>query len=623
MNRTFGETCILTVDLSFGETRVDSRPRLAELFLGGRGVNQSILLERGVDRDECGIPRRLVFGPGSLVGTSAPSATRSTIDSGNMYNAGIGSGSIGGRIGLYLRFSGYDHVVLEGRANAPRYLLVTEGRVSLLDASGLWGRTIEETDNELRRMHGREAAILYIGPAGENLVRTASISSDKFRTQGRCGLGMILGAMRLKAIVVPAIEGIVDLAAPDKFTKAVDRMLEKIRSNQEIVDAISTGGLACTMDGWLALLNPVRNFQDGYLSPERQQAFSGAAYTKYATHSAKTSHGCPVNCDVIFSIPDGPYAGTRWAGVEGNVQWDFGAKLDISDITATIKLHALCTNLGLDTDSTSTAISWAFECYQRGILTKNETDGLALEWGNAEVVIELIHRIAQRDGIGDLLADGCKKASEKVGKGSEAWAIHVKGQDLAEPLRAEKGWALGCVVSPRAGGHTRGAPLPFCTPPLPEPYDPTAYEGQPERVVRTERLHAVQDCLGLCNIPSQWVNEAFPGLEDYAQLYGAASGKHTGLDNFLDIAEDAVMLEKLYNQIHAGFDRSDDYPPPRFMREPLPSGPMRGQRLSQEEWDKMLDEYYQLHKWDKASGKIAETEVSRILGSIKKAFQLP
>jgi len=619
MNRTFGETRILTVDLSSGETRVNSFPRLAELFLGGRGVNQSILHERGVDRDERGIPRRLVIGPGSLVGTTAPAATRTTIDSGNMYNAGIGSGSIGGRIGLYLRFSGYDHLVLEGRAKAPRYLLVTEGRVSLLDASDLWGKTIEETDEVLRDTYGEKAAVLYIGPAGENLVRTASITTDKFRTQGRCGLGMILGAMRLKAIVVPAVKGTVHLADSGGFGKAVTKMMEKIRSNQKLVDAISAGGLACTMDGWLALLNPVRNFQDGYLSPERQQALSGAAYTKYATHSAKTCHGCPVNCDVIFSIPDGPYAGTRWAGVEGDVQWDFGAKLDIADITATIKLHALCTNLGLDVDSTSGAISWAFESYQRGVLTNKETDGLQLEWGNVEAVIELIRRIAQREGIGDLLADGCKKASEKVGKGSEAWAIHVKGQDLAEALRADKGWALGCVVSPRAGGHTRGAPLPFC---MPEPYDPTAYEGQPERVVRTERLHAVQDCLGLCNIPSQWVNEAFPGLEDYSRLYSAALGKDIGLDSFLDIAEDVVMLEKLYNQIHAGFDRSDDYPPTRLMKEPLPSGPMKGQRLSRKEWDKMLDKYYQLHNWDTASGKITELKVSRILGSITMAFKL-
>jgi aldehyde:ferredoxin oxidoreductase len=519
-----------------------------------------------------------------------------------MFNAGIGSGNIGGTIGRNLRLSGYDHLVLEGRARDPVYLFVDESGVQFLDARHLWGKPIDEVDEVLRNEHGSDVALLYIGPAGENLVRSAAIVSNKYRTQGRCGLGLILGAMRVKAIVIPNASGKMKLGNLHLFNETVKRMLEKINSKPEIVEMLSNG-LASTMDIWLGLLNPVRNFQDGYLDPEEQQALSGESYAKYATKNPdpKRCPTCPVQCNAVYSVPDGPYKGTTWSGVEGDVQWDFGARLGIIDVGATIMLHALCTKLGLDVDSVSGVIAWAFESYQRGVLTEADTDGLQLEWGNLEVVKELLYRIAAREGVGNLLAEGSLKAAATVGQGSEAWAIHIKGQDNAEPLRAEKGWALGCGVSPRGGGHTRGAPMPNCTPPMPDPYDPTSYDGQAERVVRTERLHAMLDCLGLCNIPSQWLNEAYPGPEDYALLFSAA--------------EDAVMIEKIYNQVNAGFDRSDDYPPARFMQEPLPRGPMKGQVLEREKWDQMLDEYYCLHNWDPVTGKIPASEVHRILDS--------
>lgn len=620
MNRNFGDTRILSINLSSEESRIEYYPTLTELFFGGRGVNQGILLEKGIDRDERGIPRRLVFGPGSLAGSLAPAATRSNIDSGNMFNAGIGSGSIGGRIGPYLRFAGYDHLVLEGRATKPKYILIEGERASLKDASALWGKTISQTDEILRSRYPK-AAILYIGPAGENLVRMASIHSDLYRTQGRCGLGMILGAMKIKAIVIPETSGQLIVKDPKAFNTTAQIMFQKIRSQKEMLNVLSSAGLTGSMGTWLPLQNPVRNYQDVFLTPEVQEKLGSSAYEKLASKSAETCLNCPINCDVVLTIKDGPYIGTTWAGVEGNVQWDFGSRLGIDDIETTIKLHQVCTDLGLDADSTSVAIAWAFECYQRGVLHLQDTDGLALEWGNGEAALELLWKIARREGCGDLLAEGCKKAAEKVGQGSLAWAMQVKGQDLAEPLRAEIGWALGVVVSPRGGSHTRGAPLPFATPPMTEPYDPISYEGQANRVVLTEKLHAMADCLGLCIIPSQWACEAWPGLKDYAELYCAASGREFDLEDVLKRAEDVVSLEKIFNQIHAGFSRSDDYPPDRSINEAIPSGPYKGQKLSIPKWDKMLDEYYKLHGWDIASGQIEEHELSRILDSIRQAIK--
>lgn len=614
MDRIFGDTRILTVNLWNQEAKVESYPILTEFFLGGRGVNQSILLEKGVDRDERGIPSRIVFGAGSFAGSSFPGSNRLNIDSGNAYSAGIGSGNIGGKVAVWLRFCGYDHLVLEGRLKTPKYLLIQEDGVLFIDASDLWGKTISQTDEVLRSKYGKDVSILYIGPAGENLVKMASIHSDKYHVQGRCGLGMILGAMKLKAIVFPKTKGVLSFADHESFKKNVNLMTKKIISQKELVNAMSSRGLISFMDGWHSFGMPFRNFQDEAMSMEKNKNFTAELFGKMARESARSCFGCPVNCDVIYSVINGLSHITEWAGVQGDAAWSFGSNLDVIDPAASIKLDVLCTDLGLDIDSTGPCIAWAFECYQRGVLSLKETGGLPLEWGNVNAIEKVLYLIAKREGIGNLLAEGSKKASEKVGKGSEAWAMHLKGQDLAEPLRAEKGWALGVVISPRGGGHLRGAPLPETS------FDPNSYEGQAERVIRTERLQAVADCLGLCNILSQWVHKDFPGLEDYRGLYNAASGKSLSFDELENMAENVVALEKIYNQLHAGFDRSNDYAPARSMTEPMLSGPFKGQKLDLDKWDKMLSEYYRLHEWDENTGKVKEAKISRIFNSIRKAL---
>ena len=615
MDRIFGDTRILTVNLWNQETKVENYPMLGEYFLGGRGVNQSILLEKGVNRDERGIPSRIIFGAGSLSGSSVPGANRLNIDSGNAYNAGIGSGSVGGKAAVWLRFCGYDHLALEGRLKTPKYLLIQEDDVSFIDASDLWGKTISQTDEILRSKHNKNVSIICIGPAGENLVRMAAIHSDKYRAQGRCGLGRILGAMKLKAIVIANAKGTLSFAEHESFEEIVKLMNQKLTSQQELLDAMSSGGLMCFIDGWHSFGMPVRNFQDESLSPEKRKILTGKLFAKMAGKSAHGCFGCPVHCDVTYPVVNESSQVTQWAGIgEADAGWSLGSNLDVTDPASIIKLAALCTDLGLDIDSTGVCMAWAFECYQRGVLSLKDTDGIPLEWGNVNAIEKVIHLIARREGIGDLLAEGNKKASEKVGKGSEAWAIHMKGQDLAEPLRAAKGWALGVVVSPRGGGHLRGAPLPDDR----FPFD--QYKGQAERVIQTERLMAIADCLGFCNILSQWVHKDFPGLEDYRRLYNAASGKNLNFDELENIAENVVALEKIYNQLHAGFERSDDYAPARVMNEPILSGQYKGQKLDVDHLDKMLTEYYQLNGWDENTGKVKEAEILRIFNSIRKAF---
>ena len=622
MDRKFGETKILTVNMETGGTHVECQPKLTEKFIGGRGVNGAILLQKGVDRDENGIPRRLVFGPGSLVGSYAPSASRSSIDSGNLFNDGIGSGNIGGKIGTHLRFAGYDHLVLEGRSETPKYLLITEDTVELRDAAHLWGKNISDTDEALRKDHGESAAIMYIGPAGENLVRSACIVSDKYRTQGRCGLGVVLGAMKLKAIVIPKYSGKLLLAEPEKFREIVKNMRDKMDQKSDLLyKAMPEGGMASLGHLWVELAMPVRNLQDDYLPVEKRPALSPDSYLALSTKtSAKSCSRCSVRCDVLMEVSHGPGKGTKWAGIEGDAAWDFGAKLDINDASDTVYLRILCNELGLDSDSVSGAMSWAFESYERGVLTTEDTDGLELEWGNNEAAIALMHKIAYREGIGDLLAEGAAKAAKITGKGSEAWAIQIKGQDSIEPIRVDKGWALGCAVSPRGGSHTRGAALPFGSPPVDESYNPSSYTGQVERVVYMERTHAFLDSIGLCSFTSQWLSPLLPGLSDYGDLFGAASGREITDEEKHRLGEDVMMLEKIYNQQHTDFDRSDDYPPERMTEMKVSGGPFKGECLELDDWDKLLDEYYEKHGWDLQSGLIGDETVTRLMESVKDGF---
>lgn len=299
-------------------------------------------------------------------------------------------------------------------------------------------------------------------------------------------------------------------------------------------------------------------------------------------------------------------------GLEANDLWNFGGRLAIDYAPAILKAHHLCNEYGLDQDNAAGSIAWAFECYQKGLISKEEADGLCLEWGDYEVVLELLRKMAYREGFGDLLAEGSKRASEMVGRGSE-FAVHVKGQDSMEPMRACKGWALGCAVSTRGGSHTRGANLIELYSELPkevservwgisEVPDQYSYRDKAKLVVYYERLQAIVDSLGICLLCSNWGGPDQLDPEDLAELYSVAVGREVTGEDLMFIGERIHNVEKAFNVLHAGFGREDDYPPSRFMVEPIRSGPARGEVLDKAQFDRMLDQYYEIHGWDKGTG---------------------
>jgi aldehyde:ferredoxin oxidoreductase len=605
---------VLRVDLTSGLLWTEPTEEYTVKFLGGRGVDNWILYNEVKSWVTPFEPaNRLLFGTGVLVGTLAPTAARHTIDAKSPMTGGIGSANSCGHLSAELKFAGYDHIVFQGRSRRPVYLWIDDNRVKLMDASHIWGKTTYETDDIIKGDLGDdEIQVACIGPAGENLVRSACVMTNRARAAGRCGLGAVMGSKNLKAVAVRG-SGSIEVAYPERFMESVNKAWEKLRAS-EAATIRRRWGTYRTPDlynerGHLS----ARYFQDDYVSPQIIHNVDPVVFKRDYEVRRLGYSCCPIGCSHFYRVTDGPYGGLACEGFEVNDLLNFVARFEIDYPPAIIGLHSLCSEYGLDQDNASGAIGWAFECYQRGIITDADTDGLRLEWGDHRAVAELLRKIAYREGLGDLLAEGAKRASEVIGQGSEEFAIHVKGQDSIESLRGSgRAWALGCVVSTRGGTHTRGAnliegiPVPsdVCQKVwgIPEIHGPLSYDNKAELVVYYERLQAILDSLGVCMFCSNWAGLDLLDPDDLAELYSAATGAKINGGELMAVGERIHNVEKAFNVLHAGFSRGDDQPPSRFMEEPVRSGPMRGEKLTKEGWDKMLDEYYELHGWDKATG---------------------
>jgi aldehyde:ferredoxin oxidoreductase len=311
-----------------------------------------------------------------------------------------------------------------------------------------------------------------------------------------------------------------------------------------------------------------------------------------------------------LDVTEGPYAGLK---TECN-QWEaFGTlqtRLAMREPTFMLKANAYCNQLGIDVDAAGGAIGWAMECYQRGILHEADTDGLRLDWGDADVVLELIRKICYREGFGDVLAEGCARAADLVGRDSGYYALHIKGQDLYEPCRGSNGWLLGTATSTRGGTHTTGALVIETVPDLnaEKAYmvygatgldKPLEYDGKAKMVTYMEAVSRMANCLGICLYSTTCLDVDQTDLLQMAELYSAATGWDTSAEDLRRHAMKQLNLEKAFNLRFTSFDRKDDMPTARDLAEPIPSGTLKGWRIDRERYDAMLDEYYDLHGWDR------------------------
>lgn len=602
---------ILRINLSNQKVKNELTEEYANFVLGGRGINQWILyreVKPGIWPFDPA--NRLIFGTGVLVGTAAPSSGRYTVASKNVFTGGVGSANSGGHFGPELKYAGYDLVIIQGRSRRPCYLWIDDDHVEIRDAEHLWGKTTWETDDMLREELGDDdIQIAGIGPAGENLVRAACIINNGSRAAGRCGLGAVMGSKNLKAVAVRGT-GQINVAKPEEFMNIVEELWERILENEALKIYRKWGTPWIAEMGNKISNNPVRNFQDGYWDPKKVENTSARRLVKNYAVRRLSCFACPIPCSQYLKVTSGEFKGIEGEGFECTTLKDFGYKLDIGNLPAIIKAQVLCSQYGLDVDNTAGVIAWAMECYEKGIFTKKDTDGLELEWGNYGAVLELIRRIAFREGFGDLLAEGSKRASVIVGKGSEKYSMTIKGQELHETLRPLIGWALGVITSPRGGGHLRGAPI--CESPgisyeegekffgVPTAGDRKTYVGKAKLVVYFENFKAVVDCMNICYILTQWVSPYLINTDDLARLYSAATGQPMTAKELTKIGERVHNIEKAFN-VREGMTRKDDAPPERFFT-PIKSGPGKGERLDKEKFEKMLSEYYKFRGWDAKTG---------------------
>jgi len=611
---------ILRIDLSVSKASYEDFDKYRE-FIGGRGVNQYILFhELPLNISPFDSANILAFGAGILCGTDAPGASRLSIDSKNTLTEGIGSSNSGGYFASEMRFAGINNIIIRGRCSNLSYILIDNENVKIIDAKDLKGKTTTETDKILKERH-KGVKVLSIGLAGENLVRSSCVIIDGARAAGRCGLGAIMGSKNLKAIAVKGNKRI-DVYEPERFQEIVGNLNEKLRNN-EFNKSRMKYGVFC-YPPW-DIESPYRNFSGKVPPPENKERLMPDVFLKYKVDQ-KGCSSCPIRCWTIHEFKEEDKL-VHAEALQGNDPHNFGAKLDLADAKIVLKAHALCNDLGLDVDNASGAISWAMECYEKGLLTKEDTDGLVLKWGDSEVVFELLRKIASREGFGYLLAEGCKRASEEIGRGTEKYCIHVKGQELFECLWQSPSWALGTMVSPRGGGHTRGAVIENRLVDLDSEIckryfgvssigDMSQYKNKERMVYFFERLEAFLDCVGICMFTNSLrVDMLMP--EDYALLFSAATGNSIDWHEVLRIGERTQNIEKAFNVLHTDWGRREDTPPERFVNTPLDGK----YSVDIDEWNKMLDRYYDLHGWDtrglptkKTLDKLGLSDVAEGLG---------
>lgn len=600
---------ILKVDLTAGTIVTEELPKQLVLeYLGQAGINAKLLYDMvpaGVDPFAPENP--LIFGVGPLAGTLAPCSGRFTVTAKSPLTGIFGDSNCGGHWGPELKQAGYDHLVITGAAKGPVYLWIDNDRVEIRRADHIWGKDTWETDRAIKDELAQDSIqVACIGPAGENRVKFAAIICNLCRAAARTGVGAVMGSKNLKAIAVRGDKG-VTVADPEDFYREAFAAEEAILSDPLYEAAATFGTTAITGLAQMLGFLPTRNFQESTF--DGAENLRGEVILRDRVVKHKGCFNCPVSCSRFYRVTEGKYAGTVGEGPEYESVAALGSKCGNSNLDSLLHANTLCNKLGLDTISAGNVIAWAMESYQRGVLMENELDG-PLEWGDDDAINSLLYRIAHRQGIGDILAEGSVKAGEKLG-GSE-WVIHSKGMDYpAVDVRGTKGMALSFAVSPRGGDHLKGLSLYEVAPEIyrKDILQETGIEVTPDYWLQYatkanlmkwhENWHCVVDSLGLCKLEGIAIKPLLP--RHFRNLLHAATGWDVTVEELEKIGERIWTLERMFG-VREGIGRSDDLPPKRLFEEPIRTGPGTGERLQPEDYNVMLDEYYQLRGWDRQTG---------------------
>lgn len=598
---------ILKVDLNSQKIDVEVLDeKFYRKYLGGRNFGLYYLTrEMSPNIDPLSPENILVFATGVTTGVPLTGFCRHSVVAKSPLTNGFGEAEAGGFWGAELKFAGFDAVAIKGASPKPVYLWVHDGEAEIRDASGLWGQLTKDTQKVIREeLKDPLVRVAQIGPAGEKLVRYACIMNDLKYANGRSGLGAVMGSKNLKAIAVRGHKKL-EFKDPEKIKELAKWHSENWLKHPGALARSRLG----TSDGLLAMnadgILPTRNFSKG--SFDHAEDISGEKMKDTILIGTEGCYACSIRCKrVVKGKP--PYeTDPNYGGPEYETIAAFGSLCEVSDLNAISYANQLCNAYGMDTISAGCTIAFAMECFENGVLTKDETSHIDLRFGNTEAMVKLVDMIAKREGLGDILAEGVMRASQRIGKGSEKYAMHVKGKEVPmhEP-RGKTGLALQYTLSPSGADHMQAAHDPVFQAnvenikPLGiiEPVDRLSLGPDKVRLFKYLQLWwNLLDCLCVCKFVIAPHGAGVFKINHLVDIVNAVTGWNTSLLELMMASDRSISLAREFN-LREGFTKEDDQLPMRFY-EPLEFGPRKGARISERDLNEAISIYYGMMGWDK------------------------
>jgi aldehyde:ferredoxin oxidoreductase len=587
---------LLRVDLTKGSAKIeDINEEMFKKYGGGSALSVRMLYDEvPAKTDPLGPANRIYFMTGPLTGTAAPCCGRHTVVSKSPLTGLFGEASSGGFWGAELKWTGIDGIAIQGASAKPVYLFVNDNGAEIKDASKIWGKDTFDTEDLIKKeLNDPRVRVASIGPAGENLVKTACIINEKHRAAGRCGMGAIMGSKKLKAIAVRGTKK-VTIISPEKFKEVTDKARVLIDQHIMVQTLFKPYGNC----GWLDTYHevgdvPIKYWQKGYWPEGADKLAATVIATKYLKHP-QPCYGCPIGCARYIEVKEGPYAPIIGGNPEYEGMCSFGTLLMNDNIESVFKAHELCNRYGIDLISAGAAIGFAMTLYEKGILTKKDTGGVELKWGDPKVILQLIQDMANRKGLGNILCDDVREAAKKIGKGSEEYAVHVKGMSVPmHDPRAFFSLAAAYATSTRGAFHFDAFPLAveigivFPDVGVFRRMDRHSDQGKGELNVKMQNLMHGASSAVMC---------AYAGVGFLPSLIAQSMAAATGVDyktpELVKFGERAVNMKRAYN-IKCGATRADDTIP-KMLLQPLPDGGTQGKVPNLKV---QLDEYYRIRGW--------------------------
>jgi len=588
----------IKVDLSTRQIEIEPIPdALFRKYIGGVGIAAKIVFdETGPQTDPLGPENVLAAFTGPFSGTRVPSSSRHHYVARSPQTGVLGEASVGGSWGTQLKMAGFDGVVVTGKADTPVYLWIHDGEVELRDASPVWGQDAFDATEWLKSQTHQKATAAVIGQAGENMVRFASIPhvGRIVRAAGRTGMGAVMGSKNLKAMVAYGTQP-VSIADDAALKASVKQVIPHLRAATESFTQYGTSG---GVEKYEYLGNfPIKNWR-GSRWEEGASKISGVKMHDTILAGRLSCRGCTISCGRHVKIEEGPYAPLDTEGPEYETVGTMGGECLVDDLEAICKANELCNRYGLDTISTGAVIAFGMEAFEKGLITREDTDGLDLVWGSGEALVEMVHRIAKRQNIGDLLGKGSKVAAEELGGNAVEFAVHVKGlEPSAHDPRRFWTQALTYATAARGACHNRSWGHPYelglSLPEVGLDKSMKSYEmdGLVDYVAKLQNYQTLNDTLILCRFVQIGHGVSLTNAVDW---YNMVTGLDLSIDDLMGVGERIFNLKRLYNT-RLGISRKDDFLPPRFMTHNRKDENFNTQLPP---IGQMLNEFYEYRGWD-------------------------